>query len=118
MHNSQRLMKGKERCTLMIHPEDAGRIGVKSGDTVTVSSRVGKVQAPAEVTDEVMQGVVSLPHGFGHGRDGVQLRVASSKPGVSINDLTDEYALDVSGNAAFSGVPVTVVAAEQVAAAE
>ena len=66
----------------------------------------------------MMLGVVSLPHGFGHGRDGVQLRVAASHPGVSVNDLTDERALDVSGNAAFSGVPVTVIAAAQVAAAE
>ena len=118
MHNTARLMKGKERCTLMIHPEDASRIGVKSGDLVTVSSRVGRVSAPADVTDDMMPGVVSLPHGFGHGLDGVRLRVATDRPGVSVNDLTDELALDLSGNAALSGVPVTVVAAEQVAAAE
>ena len=118
MHNAARLMKGKERCTLMIHPTDAERIGVKSGDMVNISSRVGQVKAPAEVTNDMMLGVVSLPHGFGHGRDGVQLRVAASHPGVSVNDLTDERALDVSGNAAFSGVPVTVMAAAQVAAAE
>jgi len=65
-----------------------------------------------------MPGVVSLPHGFGHGREGVQLRVAASRPGVSVNDLTDERAIDISGNAAFSGVPVTVQAAAQIAAAE
>ena len=118
MHNAQRLMKGKERCTLLIHPDDAGRIGVKSGDMVSISSRVGQVSAPAEVTDDMMAGVVSLPHGFGHDRDGVQLRVATSHPGVSINDLTDEQSIDVSGNAAFSGVPVTVAAAAQVVAAE
>ena len=118
MHNSQRLMKGKDRCTLMIHPEDASRVGVESGDVVAVRSRVGEVRAPAEVTDEIMRGVVSLPHGFGHGREGVQLRVASSRPGVSINDITDELALDMSGNAAFSGIPVTVVAAGQDVAAE
>jgi anaerobic selenocysteine-containing dehydrogenase len=118
MHNAQRLMKGKNRCTLMIHPDDAERIGVKSGDMVRVSSRVGQVSAPAEVTSDMMAGVVSLPHGFGHGRDGVQLRVATSHPGVSVNDLTDERSLDMSGNAAFSGVPVTVAAAAQVAAAE
>jgi anaerobic selenocysteine-containing dehydrogenase len=85
---------------------------------VRVSSRVGQVSAPAEVTSDMMAGVVSLPHGFGHGRDGVQLRVATSHPGVSVNDLTDERSLDMSGNAAFSGVPVTVAAAAQVAAAE
>ena len=118
MHNAPRLMKGKDRCTLMLHPDDAERIGVKSGDLVSVSSRVGRVSAPAEVTTDMMPGVVSLPHGFGHGRDGVQLRVATSRPGVSVNDLTDERAIDVSGNAAFSSVPVTVVAAAQVAAAE
>ncbi|MGB3053204.1 MAG: molybdopterin oxidoreductase family protein [Polyangiales bacterium] len=119
MHNSQRLMKGKSRCTLMMHPEDAARIGVKAGDEVTVSSRVGQVTAPAELTIDMMPGVVSLPHGFGHGRDGVELSVATSHPGVSVNDLTDDQLLDVlSGNAAFSGVPVTLKAAEQVAAAE
>jgi anaerobic selenocysteine-containing dehydrogenase len=82
MHNAQRLMKGKSRCTLMINPDDAERIGVKSGDLVTVNSRVGQVTAPAEVTGDMMAGVVSLPHGFGHGRDGVQLSVATSHPGV------------------------------------
>ena len=119
MHNSQRLMKGKSRCTVMINPEDADRLGVKSGDMVTLSSRVGKVTAPAEVTGDMMPGVVSLPHGFGHGRDGVQLSVATNHPGVSVNDLTDDQLIDVlSGNAAFSGVPVTLKAAAQVTAAE
>ena len=118
MHNAPRLMKGKERCTLMIHPDDAQRIGVKSGDSVTITSRVGEVSAPAEVTDDMMVGVVSLPHGFGHGREGVKLQVAKARPGVSVNDLTDELALDISGNAAFSGIPVSVAAAAQVVAAE
>ncbi|MDH3843730.1 MAG: molybdopterin oxidoreductase family protein, partial [Myxococcales bacterium] len=119
MHNTSRLMKGKSRCTLMISPTDAERLGVKSGGMVVVRSRVGEVTAPAEVTDDMMVGVVSLPHGFGHGRDGVQLSVATSYPGVSLNDLTDDQAIDVlSGNAAFSGVPVTVEAVEAVAAAE
>jgi anaerobic selenocysteine-containing dehydrogenase len=118
MHNAARLMKGKDRCTLMIHPDDAKRIGVSDGDKVRISSRVGQVSAPAELTNDMMPGVVSLPHGFGHGRDGVQLRVATDHAGVSVNDLTDERSLDVSGNAAFSGVPVEVVAAAQVAAAE
>ena len=119
MHNSQRLMKGKSRCTVMINPEDAERLGVKSGDQVTLSSRVGQVTAPAEITADMMAGVVSLPHGFGHGRDGVQLDVATSHPGVSVNDLTDDQLMDeLSGNAAFSGVPVTLKAAAQVVAAE
>jgi len=112
-------MKEKSRCTVMINPNDAERLGVNSGDMVTLSSRVGKVEAPAEVTSDMMAGVVSLPHGFGHGRDGVQLSVATDHPGVSINDLTDELYIDVlSGNAAFSGVPVTLRTAAQVAAAE
>jgi anaerobic selenocysteine-containing dehydrogenase len=119
MHNTERLMKGKPRCTLMINPEDAQRLGIKAGDMVNVSSRVGQVTAPAEVTDDMMRGVVSLPHGFGHGRDGVRLRVATDHPGVSVNDLTDDQLLDaLSGTAASSGVPVAVSLAAQVAAAE
>ncbi len=119
MHNTERLMKGKPRCTLMINPQDAEQLGVKSGDMVTVTSRVGQVTAPAEITDDMMAGVVSLPHGFGHGRKGVQLRVATDHPGVSVNDLTDDQLLDaLSGNAAFSGVPVTVVRADETIAAE
>ena len=119
MHNSKRLMKGKSRCTLMMNPDDAERIGVKTGDNVTVSSRVGQITAPAELTSDMMPGVVSLPHGFGHGRDGVQLSVATSHPGVSVNDLTDDQLLDLlSGNAAFSGVPVRLQATEQIAAAQ
>jgi anaerobic selenocysteine-containing dehydrogenase len=119
MHNTARLMKGKPRCTLMMSAADAERLGVKSGDMVTVSSRVGEVSAPAEVTDDMVAGVVSLPHGFGHGRDGVRLIVAASHPGVSVNDLTDDQLIDeLSGNAAFNGVPVTVVAGAHASAAE
>lgn len=109
MHNSQRLMKGKNRCTLMINPQDAQSRGISDGDMVVVSSRVGQVEIPAEITDEVMQGVVSIPHGFGHGRDDVQLDVANQYAGVSINDLTDDQAIDsMTGNAAFSATPVKV----------
>jgi anaerobic selenocysteine-containing dehydrogenase len=109
MHNTQRLMKGKARCTLMMNPDDAERLGVKSGDRVTVSSRIGQVSAPIEITGDMLSGVVSLPHGFGHSHDGVQLRVATKHPGVSVNDLTDDQRIDaLSGNAVFSAVPVTV----------
>lgn len=109
MHNARALMGGRERCTLMIHPDDARARGIADGSTVSVRSRVGSVRVPVEITDEVMPGVVSLPHGFGHGREGVRLSVASTHPGASINDLTDELAIDhVSGNAAFSGVPVRI----------
>jgi anaerobic selenocysteine-containing dehydrogenase len=109
MHNMPGLMRGRERCTLMMHPEDAARLGLADGATVRVRSRVGDVEAPLEVTTDLMAGVVSLPHGFGHGRPGVRQRLATERPGVSINDLTDPQRLDaLSGNAAFSGVPVTV----------
>lgn len=107
MHNSERLVRGKARCTLLVHPDDARQYGITSGQMVRVISRVGEIIAPAEVSDEVMPGVVSLPHGWGHDRPGVQLDVARRYPGVSINDITDEQLVDeVSGNAALSGVPV------------
>lgn len=111
MHNSERLVRGKNRCTLMMHPDDAAGYGVQDGDCVQVTSRVGAVKVPVEITDTMMQGVVSLPHGYGHHRDGVQLDVAAEYAGVSINDLTDDQRLDeLTGNAAFSGVPVRVMA--------
>jgi anaerobic selenocysteine-containing dehydrogenase len=112
LHNAPSLMRGADRCTLMVHPDDAARLGLSSGGEATVRSRVGEVRAKVEVTDEVMPGVVSLPHGFGHARPGVKLRVAAEKPGVSINDLTDDARIDVlTGNAALSGVPVDVAPA-------
>ena len=109
MHNAPRLMKGKDRCTLLVHPDDAAARGLASGDTARVSSRVGSVEAPVVVSDEVMPGVVSLPHGFGHGRQGARLSVAGRQPGVSLNDLTDPTQIDdLGGTAVLSGVPVTV----------
>lgn len=109
MHNSRRLVKGPARCTLMMHPKDAARRAIADGALVRVSSRVGSVEIPVQVTDEVMPGVVSIPHGWGHHRPAVRLRVASRHAGVSVNDLTDEQALDeLCGNAALSGVPVVV----------
>ena len=112
MHNSERLVRGKRRCTLLMHPRDAEQRGLADGDQVRVTSRAGSVDVELEVSDEVMPGVVSLPHGWGHGRDGTAMGVAARHPGVSINDLTDEWRIDVlTGNAAFSGVPVKVQAA-------
>ncbi|MFP5354012.1 MAG: molybdopterin-dependent oxidoreductase [Gemmatimonadota bacterium] len=112
MHNAERLMRGADRCTLLMHPRDAGARGLSTGEQVRVRSRVGEIVAPLEVSDDVMAGVVSLPHGFGHGRPGVLLRVASQHAGASINDLTDDTRLDaLCGTAAFSGVPVDVSAA-------
>jgi anaerobic selenocysteine-containing dehydrogenase len=109
MHNSERLVKGKRRCTLLMHPEDAAQRGLAAGQQVRVRSRAGQVIAPLELSDELMPGVVSLPHGWGHARPGVKLRIASEHAGVSVNDLTDEGFVDaLSGNAGFSGVAVEV----------
>ena len=109
MHNSRRLVRGRDRCTLLMHPEDAARTGVVGEAKVAVVSRAGRVEAPLELSDEVMPGVVSLPHGWGHHRPGTELSVAEEHPGVSINDLTDELVVDdLCGNAVLSGVPVWV----------
>ncbi|MCB9561296.1 MAG: molybdopterin-dependent oxidoreductase [Kofleriaceae bacterium] len=109
-HNSQRLVKGKPRCTLLIHPRDAGARGITDGDLVDLGSRAGKVRVPAEVSDEIMPGVVSLPHGWGHDKAGARLQVAAAVPGASANDVTDEAFFDtLSGTAALSGVAVEVV---------
>ena len=109
LHNSQRLVKGKPRCTLLVHPSDAARLGLSDGADARVRSRVGEATVPVEVSDEIMPGVVSLPHGWGHGRPGIGLRVAAAHPGASVNDLTDEQHLDqLSGTSSFSGVPVAV----------
>ena len=107
LHNSYRLVKGKPRCTLMLHPETAKQYGIKDGQEVKVISRVGSVNIAAEVTDELMPGVVSIPHGWGHGRKGVKQKIAQAHAGVSVNDLTDDTLIDqLSGNAAVNGVPV------------
>ncbi len=109
MHNVERLVKGRDRCTCLIHPDDAGTRGITDGQQVKVTSRVGTIEVPAEVSDEVMPGVVSIPHGWGHDVDGVGWQTAKANPGASINDLTDPELLDpLSGNAAFSNVPVEV----------
>ncbi|MGB3623613.1 MAG: molybdopterin oxidoreductase family protein [Ketobacter sp.] len=111
MHNYQRLVKGKGRCQLLMNPRDAEKLGFVSGQDVQVCSRVGQVIAVLEASDEMMSGVVSLPHGWGHTREGVQLEIAQANAGVSANDLTDDRFLDqLSGNAALNGVPVAVSA--------
>lgn len=111
LHNSQRLIKGKSRCTLMLHPDTASAHNIEDGQQVKVTSRVGSVVIAAEVTDELMPNVVSIPHGFGHGRTGVKQKIAQAHAGVSVNDLTDETLIDtLSGNAAVNGVPVQLAA--------
>lgn len=111
MHNFDRLVKGKNRCTLMLNAGDAESLSLKDGQDVRVVSRVGTVVLPLEVTDDIAAGVVSIPHGYGHGRQGTNLDVAADHAGVSINDLTDENVIDdLTGNAAFSNVRVKIEA--------
>jgi anaerobic selenocysteine-containing dehydrogenase len=110
MHNSARLVSGPERCTLLMHPDDARARGLAAGDRVELRSRAGAVHVPLVVTDEMMPGVVSLPHGWGHSRAGVALSVAAERPGASLNDVTDELAVDtLAGTAVLNGVAVDVV---------
>jgi anaerobic selenocysteine-containing dehydrogenase len=107
LHNSERLMKGKNRCTVWINRADAEALNLENNQVVKVSSRVGTVELPCEITENIARGVVSIPHGYGHGRKGVKLDIATNYAGVSINDLTDELEIDeLTGNAAFSGVNV------------
>jgi anaerobic selenocysteine-containing dehydrogenase len=116
MHNSERLTRGRTRHQLLMHPDDLAARGLVDGAMVTVASRVGSVSVEVAAADDMMPGVVSLPHGYGHQVDGIRLERAAKVVGVSINDLTDPERLDLSGNAALSGVPVTVVASEMAVA--
>jgi anaerobic selenocysteine-containing dehydrogenase len=111
LHNAERLTRGKARHQLLMHPDDLAAHGLEHGSLVTVTSRVGSVSVEVAAADDMMPGVVSLPHGYGHQVDGTRLEHAAKVVGVSINDLTDPERLDLSGNAALSGVPVTVAAA-------
>ena len=109
MHNSARLTRGPEPCTLLMHPGDASARGLVHGDRVDVRSRAGQVEATLTVTDAMRPGVVSLPHGWGHDRPGTRLGVAAQRPGVSLNDVTDEREVDaLCGTAVLNGVPVEV----------
>ena len=112
MHNVKVLVKGKERCTLQVHPDDAQKLGLANGGRAEVASRVGKVTAPVEVTDAIRPGVVSLPHGWGHDMEGASMSVAAEHAGVNSNVLTDGSIVDpLSGNAVLNGIPVTVAPA-------
>ena len=111
MHNSRRLVKGKDSCTLYIHPDDARSRGIEDGRRVSVSSAAGAIELPAEVTDTVMPGVVCMPPLWGHNRSGTLLRVANAPPGASMHDVTNEKVMDeLTGNAVVHGVPVKVEA--------
>ncbi|MFD5876603.1 molybdopterin oxidoreductase family protein [Streptomyces sp. NPDC060322] len=109
MHNVAALRGGTNVCTLQIHPDDAARIGLAEGDTARITAAGGEVEAPAEITDSVRAGVVSLPHGWGHSRPGTRLSVAGAEPGVNVNQLLDGTLLDpLSGTAVLNAVPVSV----------
>jgi anaerobic selenocysteine-containing dehydrogenase len=109
LHNSDRLVKGPARCTLLIHPDDAAARGLADGATARVATKTGAIELPVEITDAMMRGVVSVPHGWGHGRQGTKLSVAATAPGVSINDIIDPARIDkLSGTSALNGQPVEV----------
>jgi anaerobic selenocysteine-containing dehydrogenase len=111
MHNVDVLVKGKERCTLQLNPEDAARIGIEADGRAKVSSAAGAIVTPVEITDEIMAGVVSLPHGWGHDMDGTELSVAAKRAGVNSNRLSTGEVDPLSGNAILNGIPVEVVPA-------
>jgi len=111
MHHSPRLVKGKNPCQLTIHPEDAAARGITANSLVRVTSRRASIELPAAISDEIMRGVVCMPHLWGHGRAGTRQRVANANPGVSMNDLTDISVIDeLTGNAVVNGVPVRIEA--------
>jgi anaerobic selenocysteine-containing dehydrogenase len=112
MHNVKVLVKGKDRCTLLVHPDDASRCGVADGELATVRSEAGSIEVPVEITDGIRAGVVSLPHGWGHDKNGTRLSVAREHAGVNSNVLAPGTFIDeISGNAAVNGIPVTVTPA-------
>jgi len=109
LHNSYRMVKGKNRCLALVNPRDAEACDISDGDLITVRSRAGAINIHAAISDEMMPGVISIPHGWGHDMDDIELGVASAHAGVNTNILTDDQFLDtISGNAALNGVPVTL----------
>src|SRR3954452_22760312 len=118
MHNLPLLVRGPERCTVHVNPADAERLGLVDGENAVVRSRVGEVALPVEVTDRIMEGVVSIPHGWGHDADGARLRVARAHAGANSNVLADEELLDApSGNAVLNGIPVELAPVREAAPA-
>ncbi|TVP54336.1 MAG: molybdopterin oxidoreductase family protein, partial [Halomonadaceae bacterium] len=111
MHNSQRLVKGRDRCTAMVNPMDASRLGLRDGHPATISSSVGEITLAVETTDSVMPGVICIPHGWGHNRSGTRMSVAEAHAGESINDIIDDSQIDpLSGVSVLNGQTVTVQA--------
>ncbi len=112
MHNIERLVRGRERCTLLIHPDDARRAGISDGGRAAIRSAAGAIEVAVEISDEMMPGVVSLPHGWGHDRSDTRMSVAGRHAGVNNNLLAPGELVDVpSGNAIVNGIPVEVSAA-------
>ncbi len=110
LHNVPALMKGKDRCTLLIHPDDAARCGIVDTDIVTVKSEAGEIKVPVEITDSIKPGVVSMPHGWGHGKSGTRMSVANHSPGANTNVLSPPTFVDEpSGNGVLNGIPVTII---------
>ena len=110
MHNLPALVKGKDRCTMWVHPSDAEQLGLEDGAQARLRSGAGEITAPVEVTDAIMPGVVSVPHGWGHDAPGVRMDVASAHPGVNSNVLAPSEVEPISGNAVLNGIPVEVEA--------
>jgi len=109
MHNSYRLVKGKPACLAHMNPKDAEKLAIQDGALIRVASRVGEISLPVELTDNILSGVISVPHGWGHGISDTQISIANAHPGVSINQITDERFIDqLSGNTALNGVPVRI----------
>ena len=112
MHNLPALVSGKDRCTLLVHPEDAKLHGLEDGRLARVSSRSGSLRVPVEISEEMMPGVVCLPHGWGHDKPGARLSVASRHAGVCNNAIAPgDFIDEISGNAALNGIPVELVPA-------
>ncbi len=112
LHNLPHLVRGADRCTMLVCDADAERLGLIDGASARVSSRAGSVEVPVEVTDAIMPGVVSIPHGWGHDAPGLRTAVATAHSGVNSNLLADETLVDpLSGNAVLNGIPVSVAPA-------
>ena len=119
LHNSYRMVKGKQRCLAFVHPRDAQTRGIANGDKVRVGSRVGIIEITVSLTDDMMPGVVCMPHLWGQNRKNTRQQVANANPGVSMNDITDVTVIDeLTGNAIVNGVPVKVEAIDKVSGAQ
>ena len=117
MHNCKSLVKGRDRATLMMHPSEASRLGLVDEQKVRITTRVGTIEAPLECTNDIMPGVVSLPHGYGHATVAEHMRTAGATPGPNINAVTDDLLLEpLTGTAVLGGVPVVVESVAHAAA--